>query len=139
MPARNAFHHVVVAALVADGWTVTHDPLPLRVGDRDLHVDLGAERPLIGAERGAEKIAVEVQSFVSPSPVADLQQALGQYLMYRLALVEKHPDRPLFLAVPTEAYNGILSEPLGQLTVIGMNLRLVVFDPLGREVLRWIS
>lgn len=71
MPAKNVYHDAVVDALKADGWTITHDPLSLKVGDRTLHVDLGAERPPIGAERAGEKIAVEVQSFTGPSPVAD--------------------------------------------------------------------
>jgi XisH protein len=139
MPAKNLYHDAVVEALRTDGWTITDDPLRLRVGERDLLVDLGAERPLIGAEKGNERIAVEVQSFISPSAVADLQQALGQYAMYRLALAEQQPDRPLFLAVPTEVYNGILSEPLGQLVLVGVNLRLLVFDPDRREVIQWIS
>lgn len=139
MSAKNLYHDVVIDALKAAGWTITHDPLKLRVGRRDLLVDLGAERPLIGAEKGTEKIAVEVQSFLGPSAVADLQQALGQYTIYRLALAEEHPDRPLFLAVPTEVYDGILSEPLGQLVLVGVNLRVLVFDPDRREVVRWIS
>src|SRR5437868_5914197 len=107
MSARNVFHDAVIDALKADGWTITHDPLKLRVGERDLFVDLGAERPLIGAEKGTEKIAVEVQSFLSPSAVTDLHEALGQYTLYRLVLAEQQPDRPLFLAVPTEVYTGI--------------------------------
>jgi hypothetical protein len=139
MPAKNIYHDAVIDALKGDGWTITDDPLRLRVGDRDLLIDLGAERPVIGAERGNEKIAVEVQSFRHPSAVADLQQALGQYTMYRLALADQEPDRPLFLAVPTEVYHGILSEPLGQLVVVGVNLRLLVFEPDRREVVRWIS
>jgi len=59
--------------------------------------------------------------------------------MYRLALVEQQPDRPLFLAVPEEVYNGILSEPLGQLVLIGVNIRLLLFEPDLRKVIRWIS
>lgn len=139
MPAKNIYHDAVVAALVADGWTVTHDPLTIKVGDRNLHIDLGAERTPIGAERAGEKIAVEVQSFLNPSAVADLQQALGQYTLYRLALAEQQPDRPLYLAIPTEVYNGILDEPLGRLAVVGLNLRLIVFDPTTQEVVQWIS
>jgi hypothetical protein len=139
MSARNLYHDAVVAALVADGWTITDDPLKLKVGKRDLYVDLGVERPVIGAEKGKERIAVEVQSFLSPSDVADLQQALGQYTMYRLALAENQPERPLFMAVPIEVYNGIFSEPLGQLVLVGMNLRVLVFEPDRREVVRWIS
>lgn len=36
MPARDTYHDVVVKALTADGWTITHDPLPLVYGDQDL-------------------------------------------------------------------------------------------------------
>ena len=50
MPAKNLYHDAVVDTLTADGWTITDDPLRLKVGERDLLVDLGAERPLIGAE-----------------------------------------------------------------------------------------
>jgi hypothetical protein len=48
----------------------------LAIGERDLYVDLGAEKLLI-ADRGSQKIAVEVKSFISPSPVKDLENALG--------------------------------------------------------------
>src|SRR5437660_1477839 len=113
MPAKNIYHDAVVDALKADGWTITDDPLSLKVGERNLQVDLGAERLPIGAEKGTEKIAVEVQSFTGPSPVADLQQALGQFTMYRLILAEQQPDRALFLAIPVAVYDGILSEQLG--------------------------
>lgn len=139
MPAKNIFHAAVVTALHADGWTITDDPLALRVGDRDLLIDLGAERVVVGAERDAERIAVEVQSFRSPSGVADLQQALGQYAMYRVVLARQDPDRPLFLAVPQTVYDGILSEPLGQVVLTDLNIRVLVFDADRQEVVRWIS
>jgi len=38
-----------VNALVADGWVVTHDPLSLSYGGRDLYVDLGVEDVTVGA------------------------------------------------------------------------------------------
>ena len=43
MPARNVYHDAVIRALVADGWTITDDPLKLEYGDRKLYVDLAAE------------------------------------------------------------------------------------------------
>jgi hypothetical protein len=139
VPAKNLYHDAVVAALVTDGWTVTDDPLTLAVGERNVHIDLGAERPA-GAERvGVVLIAVEVQSFVSRSPVADLQQAVGQYVMYRAVLDRLQPDRKLFLAIPAEAYDGILTEELGRLTLDRAAPQLLVFDPVGRRVVRWIS
>ena len=139
MPAKNIYHDAVVAALKADGWTITHDPLSLKIGERNLQVDLGAERMPIGAEKGTEKIAVEVQSFTGPSPVADLQQAIGQFTMYRLILAEQQPERVLFVAIPAAVYNGILSEPLGVKMTAGTGLLLFVFDPNTCKVLQWIS
>ncbi len=138
MPARNIDHDVVREALVADGWTITADPLTLRVGERSLHIDLGAERSPIAAERAGELIAVEIQSFSSPSPVADLQQALGQFTMYRSILGRRQPGRTLFLAVPRVVYDGILSEPLGEEVLADAAIPLILYDLDGREGLRWI-
>lgn len=139
MPAKNVYHDAVVAALVVDGWTITDDPLTVTIGKRDLHIDLGAERPVIGAERSGEKIAVEVQSFLNLSDVRSLQEAIGQYELYRLALAHRQPDRRLYLAVPGRVYDGILSEPLGQMALAGLQLRILVFDHTTNQVVRWIS
>ncbi len=95
MPAKNIYHDAVVNALKADGWTVTHDPLTVSFGGKDLFVDLGAERVAVAAERAGERIAVEIQSFLSLSPVRDLQEAVGQYDVYRAVLAETEPERPL--------------------------------------------
>lgn len=139
MPAKNIYHDAVVDALKADGWTITADPLTLIVGDRNLFVDLGVERGELTAERGMERIAVEIQTFPSVSVVTDLQDAIGQYVLYRAVLSRQQPDRPVFLAVPLKVYNGILSEPLGQMVMVDLNVRLLVYDPDRREVIQWIS
>src|SRR5262249_61450392 len=86
MPARNIYHAVVVRALTADGWTITHDPYPLSFGGKDLFVDLGAEEPTLAAEKEGRRIAVEIQSFLGRSPVRSLEEAVGQYEVYRLLL-----------------------------------------------------
>jgi XisH protein. len=93
MPAKDVYHDAVVRALIRDGWTITHDPLTIRWGTRDLFVDLGAER-LLAAERGEEKIAVEIKSFLSPSEMSDLKEAFGQYIMHHDILEETDPERP---------------------------------------------
>nr|WP_313898253.1 element excision factor XisH family protein [Nodosilinea sp. LEGE 07298] len=72
MPARDLYHDAVRVALEKDGWTITDDPLILTIGLRSVFVDLGAEK-LIAAERGTEKIAVEVKSFLSPLPLVTLK------------------------------------------------------------------
>ena len=53
MPAKDIYHTTVCDALVKDGWTITHDPYTMTFGQKDVFVDLGAER-LLAAEKGSE-------------------------------------------------------------------------------------
>ncbi len=103
MPARDRDHDAVKRALIKEGWTITHDPYRIGVGEEKLFVDLGAERA-IAAERGGEKIAVEIKSFLGASEQRDFQQALGQYLQYHTLMEQIDPTRTLFLAVPEDVY-----------------------------------
>lgn len=99
MPAKDIYHNTVKTALIKDGWTITHDPfhLKLRKG-KNLFVDLGAER-LIAAEKDTQKIAVEIKSFVSASVMKDLEEALGQFMLYLHLLKRYDSERILYLAV----------------------------------------
>src|SRR5262249_61324053 len=121
------------------GWTITHDPFLIRCGDRRLFIDLGAERLTIAAERAGERLAVEVSSFVADSPVRDLQEAVGQFVVYRALLSQADPDRTLFLGVATRVYDSVLSERLGQMVAADVRLRVLVFDPEQQRVVRWIN
>lgn len=74
--ARDIFHQAVREALEADGWLITHDGYRLTELLKDaLVIDLGAEK-LITAERGPERIAVEVKSSLDDSLVYDFHSAL---------------------------------------------------------------
>jgi hypothetical protein len=139
MPARNVYHDAVVHALIADGWTITDDPLKLTFGGKDLFADIGAERLAVAAQKAGQKIAVEIQSFLSPSPVRDLEEAVGQYDVYRAILAETEPDRQLYLAVPKRVHEGLLSERFGQMIVSRLQIRLVVFDDETERIVQWIS
>src|SRR5262245_16898619 len=128
MPARDFYHDDVKLALIADGWTITHDPLVLKVGFKDLFVDLGAER-LLAADKEGQKIAIEVKSFSGASDVDDLEKALGQFILYHDILEEQEPDRRLYLAIPREIRDDLFNEPIGQLLLRRERVRLLVFDP----------
>jgi len=136
MPQLHVHHGAVRRALKADGWTVTHDPYTLAIGSQNVFVDLGAER-MIAAMRGSERIAVEVKSFIGRSSVADLEQALGQYLLSRVLLTRQEPERTLFLAVPLSAYDGVLSSALGNVVVEEYDVRLLVVDVDNVRIERW--
>lgn len=82
MPARDYYHNVVRNSIEKDGWVITHDPYRLKLKrGKNLFIDLGAER-LVAAEKGSEKIAIEIKSFRSASDMKDLEEALGQFVLY---------------------------------------------------------
>lgn len=136
MAAKDIYHDAVRAALTKDGWTITHDPLVLRWGSKDLYVDLGAER-LLAAEKAGQRIAVEVKSFVSASEVADLEGALGQFILYHDVLGRIEPERTLYLAIRDVVFTDVFQEPIGEILLENNRLRLVVFDPEREEIVTW--
>jgi XisH protein len=135
--AKDIYHKTVRIALEKDGWTITNDPLTLKVGGRSAFVDLGAEK-LFAAEKEGQRIAVEVKSFISPSPIKDLEQALGQYIMYSQVLERQNFSRTLYLAIPQSVFLDFFSEELPQLMIELNNLKLLVFDADLEEILKWI-
>ena len=139
MPAKDLYHDVVIQALQADGWTITDDPLRLKYGDRKLYVDLGAERETIAAEKLDEKIAAEIKSFLGRSAVDDLEDAVGQYSIYRAILEETEPDRLLYLAVPERVWDEVLNDKFGRLIIRSQQLLLLVFDEQKARIVRWIK
>lgn len=137
MSARDIYHNTVRLALEKDGWTITHDPFPLQIGKKRLSADLGAER-LISAEKELQKIVVEVKSFVGQSDVKDLQQALGQYVLYHQILNEMEIKRVLYLAVSQPTFNSVFSIELGQILLKNQIVRLIVFDDESEVIVQWI-
>ncbi|MEB3269811.1 MAG: XisH family protein, partial [Leptolyngbya sp.] len=136
MPAKDLYHDTVKVALMKDGWTITQDPLSLRFGKKDFFIDLGAER-LLAAEKNREKIAVEVKSFIGPSEIKDLENALGQFVLYQNALSILEPDRALFLAIREAVYVDLFEEAIGQLLLQRNLLQIVSFDPDQEVIIRW--
>lgn len=138
MPAHDIYHEHVKEALIKDGWTITHDPLRLNLPPDDLYVDLGAER-LVGAEKGSQRIAVEIKSFVSKSKMSDLEQAMGQFFLYENALDELESDRVLYLAVRPNVFKSVFQQSLGRLFLKKRQVRLLVFNPRKKEIEQWIT
>ncbi len=137
MSARDIYHDTVKLALEKDGWAITHDPFPLQIGKKRLSSDLGAER-LISAEKELRKIVVEVKSFVGQSDVKDLQQALGQYVLYRQILNEMKVERVLYLAISQPTFNSVFSIELGQVLLKNQIVKLIVFDDESEVIVQWI-
>lgn len=101
----------------------------------DLNVIAGS---FIGARRGGNRIAIEIKEFRGNSAIADLEQAIGQYVLYRLLLEQIDPDRNLYLAIADTTFDRIFSEPIGDLVIRELPLRLLIVDVEAVEVKQWI-
>jgi hypothetical protein len=134
--AKDLFHQSVKTALIKDGWTITSDPLIIRIDRVRLEVDLAAEK-LIAAEKAGQKIAVEVKGFINPSAITDFHAALGQFLNYRLALQMTEQKRVLYLAVPVDVFNSFFQERFTQAAIEQYEVNVIVYDPNLEEITRW--
>ena len=136
MLVHDIYHEQVKHALIKDGWTITVDPLRLSIGPTDVYIDLGAERT-IAAEKGNQKIAVEIQTFQGPSNVREFEVALGQFILYRAHLSRIEPDRKLYLAVPKGVYDGFFGELVARIPLEELDMPLIAFDPKKEMIVRW--
>jgi hypothetical protein len=138
--AKDIFHNAVKIALEKEGWKITHDPYTINISEfrPKQDIDLGAEK-MLAAERGIEKIAVEVKSFINPSLVYDFHTALGQYMNYLIGLRKQEPDRRLYLAVPSYANRAF--ESLGMIleAIETYHIHLIVYDANTQTILSWKS
>ena len=123
--------------MLKDGWAITHDPLTLRVGNRKLFADLGAER-LVAAQKGTQKIAVEIKTFRRISTIEDLQEAVGQFVLYRDVLAEQEPEREVFVAVPDAIIDTVFAEEIGLILLRRGSIRLFGYNVAEEVITRWL-
>ncbi len=106
--AKDLYHEHVKQALIKDGWAITSDPYIIETEDVDYEVDLGAEK-IIAAEKGKEKIAVEVKCFVASSFVYEFHRVLGQFLNYSIGIDEFEGDQNSVRCRPGESLRRVFS------------------------------
>jgi hypothetical protein len=139
MPRRDFLHDSVKNALIKTGWIITDDPFRISFGIRKVFVNLAAEKKLLAAEKGTEKIAVEVKSFVGISKMNDLENAVGQYIVYRTYLHEIEPDRLLYLAIDSQTYVELFYDVSGRILLDANHIRLIVVEPDQEVIAEWIN
>ncbi|PPJ62549.1 XisH family protein [Cuspidothrix issatschenkoi] len=137
MSAKDFFHNAVRLALEKDGWLITDDPLSFELTEKvKVRIDLGAER-LITAQKGNQKIAVEVKSFIGLSAISEFHTAIGQFLNYKVVLTQKDPQRILYLAISQDIYEGFFLDSFIQTVLQTYDIKLLVFDVKREEILLW--
>ncbi len=138
MPRLDIIHNSVKNALIKDGWLITDDPYIIQYRKTTLYADLGAERP-IAAERGGQKLVVEVKSFIGTSKIQDLKEALGQYDIYRYLIEETAPERKLYMAISETAYKTFFTQDVAQLIINKHQLPVIIINVDTEEVVKWIK
>lgn len=134
--AKDIFHSAVKEGLEKEGWLITDDPLRIKSGGVDMQIDLGAEK-IIAAEKGKDKIAVEIKSFIGASNISEFHMAVGQFINYRVALEKEQPERTLHLAVPVSVYSRFFLLPFVQTIIERFQITLIIYDPLREVILEW--
>jgi Holliday junction resolvase-like predicted endonuclease len=138
MPAKDIYHNAVRFALVKDGWTILTENYTLEYGGDHLYVDIAAEKS-IAAEKQGQKILVEVKSFLGRSFINDLEQAVGQYVVYRDVLLETALDFELYLAITQGTYKSYFQRQLAQMIINRNQVKLLIVDAESEVILQWID
>lgn len=68
----------------------------------------------------------------------DLEEALGQCVLYSRLLARYDPDRKVYLAVTDEVYKSVFEEEAGQILIEDGLLSLITFDADREELVRWV-
>ncbi len=139
MSRRDFYHNSVRTALEKENWEITDDPLSISTHGADLQIDLGAERDIIAAEKANEKIAVEIKSLKLHTYSYDFYQALGQFLIYRLALSKAEINRELYLAIPQLPFESLEKIELYKEAWKVYSVNFLIFDDQTKSILKWIK
>lgn len=137
MPAKDIYHDAVKNALIKDDWKITADPYFIIYKKLKLIADLSAERAL-SAQKGNDKIVIEIKSFINPSFIYDLERAVGQYIIYRNFLKKTAPDHQIYLALSQLVYQANFDETI-QIVVDENQLKLIIVDTEKEIITKWIS
>jgi len=138
MPARDIYHDAVKSALIRAGWSIFADPYRIRYKEIDLYADLAADRP-IAAERGGQKIVVEIKSFVGRSFMTDLHLAVGQYKIYETLLAQTEPDYKLYLAIDDITYDNFFRREGIEFLVRSNQINVFMVNIDEQEIVQWIG
>lgn len=86
-----------------------------------------------------EKIAVEIKSFIGRSDLDEFEDALGQFLIYFVALEEIEQDRRLYLALPEGFYNRFFDDVFFVKLTQRFQIKILIFREDEPNILQWIN
>lgn len=134
MPAIDKCQGAVLRALSKEGWVSQKLPHPIRTQTRLLWADMSLK------QQDDTIIIAEVKCFSDPEhDIPELYTSLGQYLVYRQALLDRQNPHPLYLAMPQEAYERLIQDSTLAKLIEILRIKFILVDLLVEEVREWIT
>lgn len=136
MPNKDRNHDVVIRALQKAGWEIVSEQVYISIGNspdsmRRLYIDIKAKF------ENRQVALIEVKA-LDVSPVHELMELIGQYLVYRAGLDFLDDDTPLYVAVTDEGYQSIVQHVLGQKVLGRTPVPLIIYNVQREEIIEWI-
>ncbi len=136
MPPNDKLHPIVLRCLTKAGWTILSEQEYITMGNiyetsRRLYIDIKAQY------QDELIVLIEVKG-LERSPVHELMELLGQYLIYKISLDYLGIMIPLYVAVTKSAYEDIIQHTLGQAMLSRHAIPFLVIDPITEEIVQWI-
>lgn len=137
--ANDTIHDAVIQALKNDGWQIIREHFSVRYEELEIRIDIVAEQPAVLAEKDGYRILVEIKTFGGRSFMKDLQNAIGQYTIYKNILTLSGLEYELFLAIHETVYEAAFQQKaLSQILQLNQ-VKLLVVDIDSQEVVKWIK
>ena len=135
--AFDVCHEQIVRALEKAGWTVEKQQAKLNTTQRQVFVDILAERGLNGSRQ--QIMLVEIKCFPDrDSTTQELYVSIGQYLIYRAVIAELDLTIPLYLAVPDDAFRDIF-DSTARRVLQESRIKMVVVNLETETITQWIE
>lgn len=84
-------------------------------------------------------LVIEIKGFTGDSPIHNLENALGQYELYRIYLQSVSSADKLYLAISETTYNVQFKRPSFAIIVQVKSLPLLVVNTDREEIVHWIN
>ena len=72
------------------------------------------------------------------SDLDEFEDALGQFLIYKVALEQKEPDRELYLAIPLHVYEDFFDDAFFKEVLRRFAVCLIILDERQEIIKQWI-
>ncbi len=73
------------------------------------------------------------------SDLDQFEDALGQFLIYLMALERKEIDRTLYLAVPEPFYESFFDDSFFLEVIVRYHVKMVIFNFQTDKIVKWIK